>query len=341
MKRFEGGYYAVVVAVLCGGCGAAPADEVTAGDPLAENAQALAAPRKGAPPRRSGGQFVAQQTAFSYAGGGLALPVTNVGSIRGRVTVGDPMVRKSSDSSSGVHSLAEISAQDTAQQKTVEIGWIVYDDDPNPRLFVFYWTNGSPRCNLTTQPHYRCNSFVSTSSSIQQDMVVPVGATLDLGITHVDSGSTAGWHFLYNGTDFGYLPDSLWSNSFRDIQIGMWFGEVVGSTNVRCSEMGNGNWGSAGATGATTFPTLQYTVRGQAPTNGRMQLIQTEPARYTAAFTGTQFEAPISFGGPYSSSALCPQPPPPPTCSNPKPRIECCEGTVPLCPDETCPLVCE
>jgi hypothetical protein len=128
-----------------------------------------------------------------------------------------------------------------------------------------------------------------------------VGTEMDLGMRHVDSGPTAGWHFSYNGADFGYLPDSAWNVRFRNVETGMWFGEVAGSTSTRCSAMGNGQWGSDPE--AAAFTLLQYAVRGQSPTSAAMQLVQTETPRYEAAFGARQYRAPIRFGGPYFASS--------------------------------------
>jgi hypothetical protein len=295
---------AALLVVLASSCSAGPSDPISMDQPTSETAQALVH-IKGAPPTLSSGNLTSEASVFRYAGGGVALP-SNVSSVLGRVGVGKPTVKKATNDTSGVHSLAEVSAQSLDQKQTVEIGWIVYDDDPTPRLFVFYWVDGVPKCNLTSG-HYSCAPFVSTSGSIVPDMPVTVGATLDLGITHADSGTQQGWHFFYNGTDFGYLPDSLWANNYQSIGIGEWFGEVAGSSTARCSAMGNGRFGSS--PNATSFSLMQYTVRGFAPSDAIMNLItaQTEPSRYTAEFGGSPTHAPIRFGGPYlSSSAICP-----------------------------------
>lgn len=303
MKVVERRSCAAIIAISCTACGAVPA-ESSLGGLMSDMAQAVVGP-KGAPPFLRSGIFINKASAFSYAGGGLELPVDNVYAISGRVTVGNPVVRKSTDDAVGVHSLAEVSAQDALQEQTVEIGWIVYEEDQTPRLFVFYWTDGTPRCNPERRAHYDCQPFVSTSHLIKPDMALPVGATVDLGIAHVDSGPTAGWHFFYDGADFGYLPDSAWNVRFRSVETGMWFGEVAGSTATRCSAMGNGRGGSD--TGATSFATLQYAARGERPTNAAVQLVQTETSRYEATFGAMQYRAPVRFGGPYfTSSSRCP-----------------------------------
>jgi hypothetical protein len=216
MKRFEGGLCAAIVALLCGGCGSGPlpTEDSTTGDTVAETTEALQTPTKGRPPIMYSG-VASPDLAYSYAATGrnfsdLGLPIK---ALSGRVTVGKPIVRKTLNDGTSVHSLAEIAGQSFDQLDTVEIGWIVYDDDPNPRLFIFYWIksvdgNGNP----TTIPyclagaHYKCNAFKSTSSTIMPDMVLSPGATVTLGMKHVDTGGTAGWHALTR--NFGYLPDS-------------------------------------------------------------------------------------------------------------------------------------
>jgi hypothetical protein len=347
MKPINFGCGAVIVAMLSGGCGAGPADQASADETASENSeslmQAAVTPTKGPPPRMmSNGTFTSQAFGFSYAGGGLPAPAqgglpNNVFQVLGRVTIAKPDVRRSTNDPAGAHSLAEISAQDAQQLEGVEIGWIVYDDDPNPRLFVFYWSGGNYKCIQNTvppTPHYKCTNFVSTSTTIKPDMVLPVGATVDLSIKRVDSGTTAGWHFLYNGTDFGYIPGGALSPQFTSISIAEWFGEVAGSTGTRCSAMGNGRFGTDPL--ADSFATLQYTVRGQSPINARMNLISpTEPSKYNAAFGGTQYVAPIRFGGPYyASSPVCPPLP------NPCKKKTCCSGAVTICETQSCPIIC-
>jgi hypothetical protein len=356
MKRFEAdgvprlierSIRAAIIAMLCGGCGAAPEStaERATGDLPAETSAELLAPSKGRPPLVYGGNLAPADAQFARAGtgknfGDLGLPVK---ALSGRVTVGKPITRKAVNDGTPVHSLAEISAQTMDQLDTVEIGWIVYDDDPNPRLFVFNWVRGgldahgnpttAPVCNPNSSPHYFCSAFKSTHSTIKPDMVLSPGTTVTLGLTHVDSGTTAGWHFLYNGTDFGYLAEIGWGNRFKSVGVAQWFGEVAGTTAVRCSEMGNGKWGTD--TTSASFSTIQYTRQGQTPTNATDldMWFENEPTRYRGVFGGSLWRAPFRFGGPFlSSSSLCVAP----TCK----KKSCCGGSVMVCETQSCPLVC-
>jgi Neprosin len=328
---------AAILAMFLSSCGSGYTDESPTDDTV-ENARAEVAP----PKRQPTLDFTAPQPLGYAWAGGYADFITisnNVKSITGQVTVSRPIVRRQINSIELAHSLAEIAALDTNGANIAEVGWIVYDDDPNPRLFVFYWVDGLNKC--TGIRHYRCSTFVSTHSTIVPDMVLPVGAQVTFGITHVDSGLTAGWHFLYNGTDFGYIPDSVWTvngrpHPFTSMRAAQWFGEVSSQNSAFCSQMGSGFFASDPS--ANAFTLAQYTVLGQAPVNTFFSApTQTQPSKYTAAITGALNRAPVRFGGPYPNSPFCPTLPPPPCTVKSK---RCCGGALYVCEHQSCPIVC-
>jgi hypothetical protein len=300
-----GGCGSVLVVSMCASCGSTPVEASETN--VANTAHALVAPTKGqpsAPP--AGTAIVAPASGYEYAAAAKWVPADTI-SISSRVTVGQPTVRRRIGGSSGLHSLAEMSIGNTppatgqSSTEIAELGWVVYDDDPKPRLFVYYWTNGVGKCSLSTQAHYSCPTFVSTSSTITPDMALTVNAQIDMAITHVDSGSTAGWHFFFNGTDFGYIPDSAWGGRFTTYSVGQFFGEIAGDSVTRCSSMGTGRLASAAY--SARFQTPQFTVRGQAPSDATpsMATTETDPSKWSL-FVDTTFPKAVRFGGPYPSS---------------------------------------
>jgi hypothetical protein len=286
---------AAIFTMLLAGCGAAHDDPSAVAEPTGESIQALSPPSKGVPPRPGATSAV---QGFAYAGS--YQDFTSVGgakALTGQVRVYRPIVKRSiSNPNEGAHSLAEVAAMHRPTNipvginnstNMVEIGWIVYDDDPTPRLFVFYWTTDltqpyerRPMCNRTTG-HYKCDAFVSTHPTIKQDMALAVADEPLLGLQRVDSGPTAGWHFLYGTTDFGYLPDSAWgSYPFPVAQAGQWFGEVASDASAFCAQMGNGLWGTDPS--ADVWLSMKYTRQGGAPTDAIINaLTQTHTSRYT------------------------------------------------------------
>jgi hypothetical protein len=338
MKRIDPGYLAALAAISFSGCGPAPSEELSLGDTPAEHAQAVVTGSKGHP--WSSGEGLTQDgSVFSYAGTGMGFP-SNVYSIASRVTVHNPVVRRAIGNNTLVHSLAEVAGISADGRQIVEIGWSVFDNDPNPRLFIFYWVDGNAQCINPLTGRYTCIWFVSTHPTIQQDMPLTVGSTVDLRISHIDSGSTPGWHFFYNGTDFGYVPDAEWSTTtppFKSLSSGQWFGEVAGTPEARCSAMGNSKLGADPA--AAVFSNTQYTVRGRSPTTASFTgFNMPEPSRYTMVYGGTAGRPPVRFGGPYfSGSPACPSITSPPGCTRNK---SCCNGTAWVCAGSSCPIVC-
>lgn len=331
MKHFKkSALCAALLAAVCSACGAVPTDESAAENGASESVQATTTETEA----RS---TLGGQAPFGYlwAGGDANFPANTKGA-SAKVRVAKPIVKKSVGGSEPAHSLAEIAGMDQAAKNKVEIGWIVYDNDPTPKLFVFYWVNGDGKCGRGTPP-YNCTSFVSTSTTIQQGMSLTPGTTLDLRIVHVDAAPANGWHFYYGTTDFGYLPDSLWGTiPFTTLAGAKFFGEVLGDVNGLgfCSEMGNGRYGSDPA--AELFSTAEYTVAGQSPTPAGLILNVTDASKYSAAFATQLTRAPLRYGGPYQGGARCPALPPVGCVKKPR----CCGGTVCVCDSQSCPVVC-
>lgn len=134
------------------------------------------------------------------------------------------------------HSLAELAAQSADGLQIVEIGWIVFDTDPEPELFVYHWIDGNPTC-------YNGCGYVQVSSTRIPGMHVEVTDTpQDYGIEY--SSDDGNWYVVYQGERIGYFPGSEWNDSFTSIGLVQWFGEIAAATGTPCSQMGNGTFGS-------------------------------------------------------------------------------------------------
>ena len=168
---------------------------------------------------------------FYYVGASQA-GITATGAVVS-ITQAQPVVG-ASDS----HSLTELAVESADGQQIVEVGWIVaqaVNGDSAPHLFVFHWVNGVASC-------YNACGFVSTPGTFTVGQTLPVGVVGKFTIHH----STKGWITLYNGSQFGYFPNSLWGGTFTNPSLVQIFGEVASSpTAPPTSQMGNGILGSS------------------------------------------------------------------------------------------------
>jgi hypothetical protein len=133
-------------------------------------------------------------------------------------------------------------------QDTAEVGWTV-DPSPSgqppvPHLFVYHFVNTAGTC-------YNGYGFVSTSTKIVPGMAL----TPEMNVTWSIRNIGGNWTFFFNGTEFGYIPDSAYDGTFNQASMVNVYGEIAGGgTTPTCSGMGNGLYGSqAGAATISDF----------------------------------------------------------------------------------------
>lgn len=196
----------------------------------------------------------------------------------GNYTQNKPVV-----ASSDYHSLAEIAGESPDGQQIVEIGWNVdrgvNHGDSRPHLFIYHWINGQPTC-------YNGCGFVQVSKTRFPGMRVKVTKTPQKYAMKYYQGS---WWLGYQGEWIGYFPGSLWNNSFTQLGLTQWFGEVAVASQTPCTQMGNGILGTS--PGAALIDKMQFiggTVASASPG-------QTNPSYYAIGnFKGSSY----NYGGP-------------------------------------------
>ena len=180
------------------------------------------------------------------------------------------------------HSLAELVGQSADGQNMIEIGWTVdpgLNHDRRPHLFVFHWVDGNPTC-------YNGCGYVQVSQTRYPGMPVTVTGTPNRYAIRFDGKR---WWVGYQGEWIGYFPGSVWSGNFTSIAMTQWFGEVAASSPQPCTQMGNGNFGSASAAAAIAAEKLGPGAAAAQP--GEI----TDPSLYAiGSFSGTGYR----FGGP-------------------------------------------
>jgi Neprosin len=167
---------------------------------------------------------------YDYAGGTVAEP--NQGA-----TVTFP-VTSPTLASNGSHTLMEMAVFNRTpagiDEDTAEVGWIVNrpssGQPPVPHLFVYHFVNTQGTC-------YNGCGFVSTSTTIVPGMALTPGTDVTWSIRNI----AGNWTFFFNGTEFGYIPDSAYDGTFDQASIVNVYGEIAGGgTTPGCSQMGNG-----------------------------------------------------------------------------------------------------
>lgn len=210
--------------------------------------------------------------------------------------VGNPFIQKPPDG----HSLGELAIQggNTAGSSTdqiVEIGWQKGEAGcADVCLFIYHWVNGGTTC-------YNGCGFVNYAGT----PVVPgasiltwVGTVKNMGWTY----SAGNWWASANGSWVGYFPvASIWGSAtpaatFTYANRIQGFFELVTDTTLstKCSDMGNGNFGSAtiGAP-ATTIGSFTLT-NGPTPV---WSLFTTDAAKWTSVSVNGSVRT-LSGGGP-------------------------------------------
>ena len=182
------------------------------------------------------------------------------------------------------HTLSELAVYDGGQK--LELGWTIdrsLNGNVLPHLFVFHWVNNVGTC-------YNGCGFVSVSSSTFPGEVLTAGTSGSFAIEHWQGN----WWFYYNGTWFGYFPDSLWNGQFTAPTSVQAFGEVSASSSRPCTQMGNGLF-------AEDPNSASISVDMVSPSNSdAFYDWATSYSLYSVVTTGTNS---IRYGGPGCSNA--------------------------------------
>ncbi|MFC7528590.1 neprosin family prolyl endopeptidase [Actinoplanes sp. GCM10030250] len=158
------------------------------------------------------------------------------------VTVGKPIV--SADDS---HSLASVAVRSADKRHNVQIGWTVdreLNGDDEPHLFVIHRADGVDAC------YNICGFEPYAPSTVQPGAALPAGTSKRFIIQH--SGDR--WWVGYDTQWLGSFPDSLWAGAFTYTGAVHYFGEVSGTGDPSCSQMGTGSY--AESTQAARFSSI-------------------------------------------------------------------------------------
>jgi hypothetical protein len=136
------------------------------------------------------------------------------------------------------HSLAEVALETADEQQIVEVGWNVdqtTNGDLQTHLFVYHWTDGVQGC------YNGCGFVPYGDATVTAGATLATGVIKPFGIQHFNGS----WWIAYDSEFIGSFPDSVWNGKFTQAGLIQVFGEVAASSLTPCTEMGNGQWGSA------------------------------------------------------------------------------------------------
>ncbi len=219
---------------------------------------------------------------FSYAGG---LQYFTADGASGNFNQPKPTL-----SPADAHTLAELAVESTDGKQVVEVGWNVdqaVNKDTDPHLFVFHWVNGKPTC-------YNTCGFVQVSKTFAPGDKVTVDSNPGATHQYAIKFFSGDWWIWYETQWIGYFPGSLWKNSFTQVDITQWFGEVSTFQPFPCSQMGDGLYGNNQS--SAVINTMYFFVNGTS-VNANEQENQTNLQYYTVGhFQPNSF----TYGGPGS-----------------------------------------
>lgn len=181
------------------------------------------------------------------------------------------------------HTLAEMAGESSDGRQIVEVGWTVdrgvNAGDINPHLFVYHWVNGAGSC-------YNGCGWVQVSATRYPGMPVTVTSTPQQYAMEYYQGN---WWVWYQSEWIGYFPSSLWNNTYIQVGLTQWFGEVAASSTAPCTDMGNGSFGTSSSSAVISNI---YFINGPfaTPSFGA-----TNTSYYN---TGTASGATFHYGGP-------------------------------------------
>lgn len=129
--------------------------------------------------------------------------------------------------------------------QAVEIGWYKDQSLATPELFATAWVNG----NFIGYANMESGTGFVNTNSFTAGSKVAVGKVGSYEIYFADNQ----WRFYYNGTEFGYFPESVWTSrgaSFTSISRASPYGEVEDNLGQASTiQMGNGVLGSNSGSG--------------------------------------------------------------------------------------------
>lgn len=233
---------------------------------------------------------------YNYAGGVQSFATTpRPDGVQAGFKVGDPYLQKPPDS----HSLGELAVQGgntagSSVDQIVEIGWQKGEAScANVCLFVYHWVNGVQTC------YNGCGfvNYAGTPVTPGGSISTWVGTVKTMGWTY----SGGAWWASANGSWVGYFPASVWTGAspaatFTYANQIQGFFELVTDTTLstKCSDMGNGNFGSA-TIGAPATTIGSYTLtNGPAPV---WTLFTTDATKWTSVSVNGSVRT-LSGGGP-------------------------------------------
>jgi hypothetical protein len=175
-------------------------------------------------------------------------------------------------------------------EDTAEVGWTVQDvpagKAPVPHLFVYHFVNTKGTC-------YNGCGFVKTSKTIVPGMALKPGTSVTWAIRNTGGK----WTFYFNGTEFGYIPDSAYDGTFGQASIVNVYGEIAGvGKTPACNQMGDSLFGSQ--SDAATIGGFQ--LYGASTPAGLLPYQPTDPAAWNSTHTSNTFRV----GGPGDCLAM-------------------------------------
>lgn len=130
------------------------------------------------------------------------------------------------------HTLAEIAVRTLDGRQVVEVGWNVdrnVNGDTHPRLFVYHWVDGVPKC-------YNGCGFQTYSPRLVPGSKLPLNGSRAFDIQFFGDG----WWIGYDYEWVGFFPSSLWGDRFKRAEVAQWYGEIATPYTNTCTDMGNG-----------------------------------------------------------------------------------------------------
>ncbi|HLH57647.1 MAG TPA: neprosin family prolyl endopeptidase, partial [Streptosporangiaceae bacterium] len=188
----------------------------------------------------------------------------------------------------GYHTLMEMAVFNRTatgiDEDTAEVGWTVQSlkagQPPVPHLFVYHFVNTKGTC-------YNGCGFVRTSTKVVPGMALKPGTKVTWTIRNVDHK----WTFWFDGTRFGYIPDSAYQGTFGHASMVNVYGEIAGAgTTPSCNQMGNRLYGTQ--PGAATIS--GFRLYGTSAQPDLTPYSPTDPAAWDNTTTTNTF----SVGGP-------------------------------------------
>jgi hypothetical protein len=194
--------------------------------------------------------------------------------------------------------------------QTVEAGWQRYPDkygNNSAHLFSFYtpnnYTNGCYNSD--------CSAFVQVSGSIFPGQTfspvsVAGGSQYTISVYYIRDGANGNWWLYVQGNAVGYYPSALFNTAgIKTIASVVDFGGEV-SSSPTYTDMGGGNFASAGFGYAAYSRNLQYLSPGGSWTAPSLTNITPTPACYDMSVSSSASWGRYMYFGGTGVNANCP-----------------------------------